>query len=104
MQYKSRVNIKGALKGDMDRESQRTLIASTNAYIKAKQGMRPNQLESLNASNSGGAGSTNATTVNATTIAGTVTSYSPAALPPSGQGQQPHLVPAQIRKLQSTAA
>ena len=34
--YKSRVNIKSNLKGEMDRESQRSLIESTNAYIKAK--------------------------------------------------------------------
>ena len=32
MQYKNRVTIKG----EMDRESQRSLIESTNAYIKAK--------------------------------------------------------------------
>ena len=69
----------------MDRESQRSLIESTNAYIKAKQGIRANQMESLNASCSGGVGSTNATT--APTVNGTQAPYSPAALPPNVQGQ-----------------
>ena len=84
--YKNRVNLKSNLKGDADRESQRSVIESTNAYIKTKQEMK--QAESLNAS---GFGSTNATTVNVTTVDNTAAPYSPVTLPSNLTNKQTKL-------------